>query len=598
MVTTRWPPAADSISADAETLRPDATSASPSESLLVGIILAFTALLYAPTLRFKFVYDDELQIVQNALVHSWRWVPKYFTTHVWQSFDPGDAGNYYRPLNILWFRINDALFGFRPAGWHATAILLHIIATWLVYTLARRLAGKTLVASFAALLFAVHPMRHEVVAWISGTTESLWSVLFLLAFLAYLKSRQRARWMIFSCALYGAALMAKETAVMLPAIVFAHAAIYGSGADEGRPWERRRLLIALKTAAMYAPVAIAYAAARIAVLHAFSHTGSTISWKAFVLTMPSVLIFYVEHWFLPIHFAASYGQPLWQRFDLLHVLIPAIVLLAIGASVWLLRDTLGVREVIFAAAWVIISLLPSLDLFVFPEGELTHDRYFYLPSFGVCLLLGLAMEKLARGQTTAGLPRKWLFATLAIAVLLSCDTLMATSHWATTYQVFEHAYQLGSRSLWIRNAYANELAAAGDYSRAIPMMQADLADQPDSWEANFELGHTYYQLRQYSAAEPYLKRAQQLHPSVPFPYLYLGLTYLRTNRFQDAEANLRQAVSVRPYEPFLHFSLASILVVEAKCDEAREEFRKTLELQPDIPHVQDQIDHCGKPRTN
>src|SRR5438309_6218126 len=240
--------ACHSTSADAKIVRPDATSALHNEPLLVGTILAFTALLYAPTLRFGFVYDDHLQIVQNPLVHSWRFIPEVFRSHVWEAWDPGDAGNYYRPLNTLWFRINDALFGLRPAGWHATAILLHVVATWLVYILARRLSGKPLVAAFTALLFAVHPMRHEVVSWVSGTTESLWSVLFLLAFLAYLRSREDVLWTILSCVLYAAAILAKETAVMLPAVVFAHAAIYGGGADDDKPGLLgRRLGRAVKT---------------------------------------------------------------------------------------------------------------------------------------------------------------------------------------------------------------------------------------------------------------------------------------------------------------------------------------------------------------
>jgi len=584
---------------DAKSVRPDAMSASPNESLLVGIILAFTALLYAPTLRFGFVYDDHLQIVQNPLVHFWRFVPEYFTSHVWQTFDPLAAGNYYRPLNILWFRINDALFGLRPVAWHATAILLHVVATWLVYALARRLSGKPLVAGFTALLFAVHPMRHEVVSWISGTTESLWSVLFLLAFLAYLRSRQDVLWTILSCVLYAAAILAKETAIMLPVVVFAHAAIYGGGADHGKPGLLgRRLGRAVKTAAVYAPVAIAYLAARFAILHGFSHTDTGLSSRGFLFTLPSVLLFYAKQWFFPIQFAASYGQPVWLRFDLFHVLLPAIGLLAMVAFVWFWRRRLGERELTFAAAWLITLLLPALDLFVLPEGELAHDRYFYLPSFGACLLLALAMEKLARGAMLAGLPRKWLLATLAVVTLLSYDTLKATAYWANDYRLFEHAYQVGPRSRKARDGYANELARAGDYSRAIPMMQELFAEQPNRWDANFDLGHVFYQLGQLSTAEPYLKRAQQLNPTVPFPYLYLGLTYLRMNRFQDAEANLRQAVFVRPYEPFLHFSLASILVAEAKCDEARVEFRTSLDLDPDMPHVQDQLDNCGKPRKN
>jgi len=129
-------------------------------------------------------------------------------------------------------------------------------------------------------------------------------------------------------------------------------------------------------------------------------------------------------------------------------------------------------------------------------------------------------------------------------------------------------------------------------------MQGLLTEQPNRWEPNFNLGHVFYQLGEFSTAEQYLNRAQQLDPAMPFPYLYLGLTYLRMNRFQDAEANLRQAVYVRPYEPFLHFSLASILVTEAKCDEARAEFLRALDLLPDMAHVQDQLDNCGKAKTN
>lgn len=545
------------------------------------------------------MYDDHLQIVQNRLVHFWRFVPEYFTSHVWETFDPRAAGNYYRPLNILWFRINDALFGLRPAAWHATAILLHVIVTWLIYKLARRLSGRVLVAGFTALLFAVHPMRHEVVGWISGTTESLWSVLFLLAFLAYLKSREGVRWTIFSCLLYAAAILAKETAIMLPVVVFAHAAIYGSGTDDGRSeLLGRRLSRAIKTAAIYAPVAIAYIAVRVAVLRGFSHEHNTLSLKGFLFTLPSVLLFYPKQWFFPIHFAVSYGQPVWFRFDLFHVLLPTIALLAMVVFVWFCRRRLGEPEVTFAAVWMITLLLPTLDLAVLPQGEWTHDRYFYLPSFGVCWLLALAMEKLAQGPVLAGFPRKWLLATLAVVALLSYDTVKATAYWVNDYRLFEHAYQLGSRSPNTQEAYANELMNAGDSSRAFPILQQLLAERPNIWESNFDLGHAFYQLGQFSTAEQYLRRAQQIKPTVPFPYLYLGLTYLRTHRFQDAEANLRQAVTVRPYEPFLHFSLASILVTEAKCDEARVEFRKTLDLLPDMPHVQDQIDNCGKPKTN
>src|SRR5579862_6470588 len=111
----------------------------PVDSIRLAGVLALTALSFASSLRFQFVYDDQGDIVENPLIQSWRFVPQYFKGHVWQQMAPNSLGNYYRPLNILWFRLNDALFGLRPAGWHATAILLNVLATLLAYLVAREL---------------------------------------------------------------------------------------------------------------------------------------------------------------------------------------------------------------------------------------------------------------------------------------------------------------------------------------------------------------------------------------------------------------------------------------------------------------------------
>jgi hypothetical protein len=206
---------------DQTLVRPEADVLHPRESLLLGAILGVTALLYAATLRFGFVNDDHSQIVNNVTIQSWHFVPAYFRGQVWDFLYPGTPGNYYRPLNLLLFRLNDALFGLHPAGWHAGNVGLHLGVTALIYCLARRLSGKPRVAAFTALLFAIHPMRHEVVGWVSGSTESLWSALFLAAFLAYLKARDGRPflWMATSCGFYAAALLSKETAIMLPAVV-------------------------------------------------------------------------------------------------------------------------------------------------------------------------------------------------------------------------------------------------------------------------------------------------------------------------------------------------------------------------------------------
>src|SRR5690348_13249817 len=102
-------------------------------------VLAITFLAYITTLQFKFVYDDGSQIVGNQLIEHWHYLPNYFTVQVWAHVNPNQAGNYYRPIFMIWMLLNEKLFGDNPFGWHLTTVLMHVLATWLVFKLARRL---------------------------------------------------------------------------------------------------------------------------------------------------------------------------------------------------------------------------------------------------------------------------------------------------------------------------------------------------------------------------------------------------------------------------------------------------------------------------
>src|SRR5262249_30143212 len=152
------------------------------------------------------VHDDRGQIVENPAVHSWHAVPTYFTAHVWSAVMPEELGNYYRPLFLLWLRINDAIFGKQAWGWHLTTILAHVLTTLLVYLLALRLGTGRGVALLATLIFALHPAHIEAVAWISGVTEPLLAILFIAAFLTYVESRDprphRNAWRLLSLILF------------------------------------------------------------------------------------------------------------------------------------------------------------------------------------------------------------------------------------------------------------------------------------------------------------------------------------------------------------------------------------------------------------
>src|SRR5207248_2866153 len=140
--------------------------------LVPAVILLAVAAAYAYTLTFEFVYDDQAQIVATSYVHSWRFVPRYFQEHLWSHKISG-AGSYYRPLFLLWLLTNHTLFGLRPEWWHLTTVGIHLTVTLLFYLVTVRLARDRITAAMAALMFGLHPVHVESVAWVSGVSDPL-----------------------------------------------------------------------------------------------------------------------------------------------------------------------------------------------------------------------------------------------------------------------------------------------------------------------------------------------------------------------------------------------------------------------------------------
>src|SRR5205085_1334109 len=223
------------------------------------IIPAMTFLVYADTTRYQFAYDDRGQIGENPALRSWSYAAQCFTEHVWKVQHPEENGVYYRPLFNLYLLVNYQLFHLNPAGWHLLLIIWQTLVTLLVYRLARRLLKDEATALIAALIFGVHPVHIESVAWISGVTEPMLAFFFLGSLLVYLRWRdgaapsdntmseaaasRPAKWLALSLGLYALALFSKETALVMPALIFAYEWLFGERAG--------RLAAAIKRAAPF-----------------------------------------------------------------------------------------------------------------------------------------------------------------------------------------------------------------------------------------------------------------------------------------------------------------------------------------------------------
>jgi tetratricopeptide (TPR) repeat protein len=568
----------------------------PNERLLLRITLLITALTYAQTLRFGFVLDDYSLIVDNPFAKSWRYLPQYFSSSFWNQGHPLAAGNFYRPLLSVWIRATYSVFRDRPLGWHLMTVLLYVMTTWLVYLVVRKLSGQFTVAWMAGLLFGLHPMHHEVVAWVTGMTETLMTLTFLAAFLAYLKSRESSKlvWMTVSCASYAMSLFCKETAFVLPALVFAHAWIeHGQAANEGLPDSAQRFVKALTPTAPYLPVALLYLLARYRVLSGLSHPLAPIPVGVWLMTVPSVLAAYLRHWFYPIGLAGAYDVFYQSRFNAGHVLFPLIILTVLGGAAWISRKRLGARNVDHAMAWLVIPLLPVLDFPVFQPDELVHDRYFYISGIGLAFLLALALERVARQRPRLfGQPAQFVTAGFALAVVLSFLAGRAASFWFDDFTFFSRAHQIAPANHASISNLGVALMTRQQFDKAQAILESGYRSDPTDFRFALNLGRLYYRKGQYSQAEFYTRQAISLAPDLGDAYLYLAQIQLRQGLALEAQKDLRRAVELNPYSAPFHTSYGIVLALSGDCAAATHQFEASLDLNPGDIVTQLQMARC------
>jgi Tfp pilus assembly protein PilF len=565
----------------------------------LAVALTATFIAYLGALRFGFVFDDHSQIISNASVHSWRYVPRYFMGHVWSYQYPHLLANYYRPLFLLWLRLNHALFGLAPWKWHLVCVLLHVGATWLVYLLAMCILRDPWTAGVAALIFGVHPVHVEAVAYISAVPEMLSALMLLSSFLLHAKHcgdkpAARARFWIrpaVSVSLFALAVLAKESALVLPALIAAYDWMFAPG-PETSPRKWRPILL---RQAPYLAVVTAYLVIRFHALRGFAHIVTPLPILTLVFTAPAVLVFYLRLLVWPLGLSPYYDIPYVTRPGLIDFVLPIVVLVAVGLFVrlWLRRarqhsPLMGQgaesRGVIFALIWLFVPILPVLNLRYLPESEVAHDRYLYLPSIGFAMLMALALNHLRLGRAMfGGRPLVQTGAALALGVLLAASTVIQSSYWADELTLNDRAHRIAPNNVSATTSLAAAAAERGLDSAAIELYRQGLARKPDFWRANVNLAYLYYKLGDLAEAERFFRRAIESDPSDGDQFLYLGLTRMRLGQLRDAEAWVRRALVVRPEGPGYHFALGLVLKAEGELDAALRQFEAELANNPEFP---------------
>ncbi|HVG20568.1 MAG TPA: tetratricopeptide repeat protein [Blastocatellia bacterium] len=567
-----------------------------SHRAVIVAALAVTFVAYVGTLGYEFVYDDQSQIVQNPNITSWKFAPLYFTQHVWSHLQVKMVGNYYRPVFLLWLLVNNTLFGLNAAWWHLATVVVHVAATFMVYLLARRLSKDAVAATVATLIFGLHPVHIEGVAWVSGVTEPLLALFLIPSFLFYMnwrEARPKSRfYFVASVALYSLAVLAKETALVLPVIILIYEWMRRSAAPVADSRIRRAFLI-LTGATPYFAVTIAYLVARAAVLRGLGHAQSSLSLSTLVMTWPSVLWFYLKQLFWPANLSVFYDVPYVTSPGLANFVLPAVGLAAFAVGFWLLCRRLedGARQsAALALAWLVLPILPVLNLAVFAEGETVHDRYLYLPSIGFAIIAAIALRRLKLGGARLfGQPAIQSASALIIVLALGVSTSSQHIYWASNLVLYHHGVTLAPDSRIAKTGLANELSERGYFDEASKLYKEVVERHPTYWTAVKSMGCNFMRLGNYEDAAAYLSRGIELRPIEPTQYLSISVALQELKRMPEAERAIRQAITLLPNGYGFHYQLGDVLKAQGKLEAALDEFKLELANNPDFSQAREQM---------
>jgi protein O-mannosyl-transferase len=560
-------------------------------------ILVVTFLLYLPALRFQFVFDDVEQIVKNPNIQSWSYLPGYFTKQLWSQGGWHQA-RYYRPLFLVWLRMNHALFGFDATYWHLTTIAAHLLATLLVYLLVKMLLKSQATAALSALFFGLHPMHIEVAAWISAASEAILAAALIASLACFANGARRKdwRWVAGSLAFYASALWMKETAIVFPAIIFTFAWI-----EFDQPVKAGRIRIALMRTMPFLALSAFYLAVRWAVLKGVVAATAPVDLQTLVLTLPSLILFYGRLLVWPAGLSPFYDTPLVTQPGAANFVIPLLVIVAVGiAAALLLRyawkaangvesDEAEGRLAILACVWMVVFLLPALYLPGLQNGSFVHDRYLYVPSVGFSILLGLGLSRVGRGgRKIFGMPWAQVSIAVVLAGIMAIGVHAQLGIWANNLTLFTRGAERAPENRIALHDLSAALVDAKRYDDAIVLLQKLLSQNPNDFIDNNNLGQAYLNKGDLEHAEVYLARSCQLHPVARALY-QLGAIRLKLGRLEAAEQTLRQAIEMDPKAVGFHYALGVALERENKPAAAIEVYKEELAINPADTRAQNEL---------
>jgi protein O-mannosyl-transferase len=532
-------------------------------------------LAYLRSFGYGFIFDDRRQIILNQQIQSWDYLPRLLTTHVWSQKAAETLIPQYRPLFSVWLLIVYSFAGATEWVWHAVSIALYALSVYLVYRLAEELLQDRLAAGIAVFVFAVHPIHIESVCWVSACNELLLGSLFAVSLLHFHKGlRLNAkpfwnRWTLLSLLAWMAALLTKES--VLPVVaVFPYLAWRFT--KQSSPFKERTQIV-VHRAVPYIFAAMLYLAVRLAVLGKMGLGNGSHTWSQVVYSAPSLFAFYMQKLVVPTGLSGFYLNPLVSSPSTEMWMVAGLIVAGIVLLGWFSQrkdPAIGVGGILLLAPLLLVLIAVK----VFLDGETAHDRYLFLPSVGLCLLVGIAVKRLLKMSKTA--KAAVFVAILAVVVCFASLTEAQEGYYRDEKAYFGRALEINPGNVLIMDYLGDSYLRDARMPEALALFQRASNLAPQDANATYCLARGLYKDGQFAAAEPLLETLATA-PGLTQSRRFMGRMLLvqdelRLEHPDRAEALLKQLASEEPNAAGVHYTLGSIYQVQGRLSEAQNEY--------------------------
>jgi len=544
----------------------------PVVALLLALLLA---VVYAPALRGGYIWDDDSYVTRNENLQSVDGLRR-----IW--LEPHSSPQYY-PLVFTGFWVEHRLWGLKPFGYHAVNVLLHLLNALLLWLFLRRFSPGW--ALLAAVIFALHPVHVESVAWVTERKNVLSTALYLGSALTYLRCAPlepeapapRGRWLSYSLSLllFVGALLAKSVASTLPAALLL--AIW---------WKRGRLrwsdvapLAPLFLIGIVSGLNTAYlekhhvgasgADWNFSVVERLLIAGRTLWFYAAKLAWPDPLVFFYPRWEIDANRPLQYLFPLGA--------VAAISLL------WAMRRRLG-RGPLAAVLFFAGTLLPASGFFnVYPmRYSFVADHFQYLASIGLITLFSGALVQALSRLTPSKAGSALLVLTATLALVLGSLSWSQARSYADEETLWRDTLAKNDQAFAAHNNLGTLLEARGELLEAMNHYELARKARPGNADAYYNIGVVLEKLGETARAKTAYDDALRVDPAYAKAYNNRGIISAARGDLASAQRDLATAVHLNPDYATGHCNLAMVLAGLGKAAEAEEHYRQAIQINPDF----------------